>query len=155
MRHQVDNCAYLNLREICEPEENSLRLVVEEMRVGDITEDLVVGSVNLGPTRRIEHTEACRVFEISWNTYIAYCVVNESYALGDKADVSEGRRFRVYSKSRFLDYVRKDTFGDDQYPGPSKHIGISCENHIVNVISVSEPSIRLLKAGQPRVVPDA
>jgi hypothetical protein len=155
MRDQVDKCAYLNLREICEPEENSLRLVIEEMRVGDVAEDLVVGATNLGPTRRIEHTEACRVFEIIWGTYIAYCVVNESYALGGKSDIYEGRRFRVYSKSLFLDYVRTDTFGDDQYPGPSKHIGISCGNHIVNVVSVSDPSIRLLRAGQPRVVPDA
>jgi hypothetical protein len=71
MRDQIDKCAYLNLRDIREPQENSLRLVIEEMRVGDVTEDLVVGVTNLGLTRRIEHTEACRVFEITWDTYIA------------------------------------------------------------------------------------
>ena len=118
MRDQVDKCAYLNLREMCEPEENSLRLVVEEMRAGDVTEDLVVGATNLGPARRIEHTEACRVFEITWDTYIAYCVVNESYALGDKADVSDGRRFRVYSKSQFLDYAVRTPLGTISTRGP-------------------------------------
>ena len=155
MRHQVDQCAYLNLREIGEPEYNSLRLVVEEMRAGVVTEDLVIAGTNLGATRRIEHTEECRVFEIFWESYIAYSVVNESYATGDDSELSEGRRFRVYSKSRFLDYIRKETFADDRYPGPSKHICVSCENQLVNVISVSDPHIRLLKPGQPRVVPDA
>jgi hypothetical protein len=155
VRDQIDQCSWLRLREICEPEDNYLRLVLEEMVTGDAAEELLIGDVSLGPTHKVEHTEACRVFEVIWETYIAYGVVNESYGDADRGDVYEGRRFRCYAKSQFLEYVRRNTWGDDQYPGPSKHVAIVCEHHIVNVVSVSEPQLRLLKPGQPRGVPDA
>jgi len=155
MRDQVDQCAYLRLTEITEPDENSLRLVVEELTVGGVAEDLVIGEQNLGPTYRIEHTADCRVFEIHWDNYVAYSVVNESYDRVDDSEESEGRLLRTYSKSHFLEYVQRATFADDHYPGPSRHVAVVCAHHIVNVISVSEPRISLLKAGQPRAVPDA
>ena len=155
MRDQVDQCRYLNLRELSEPEDNCLRLVVEEMHVGDEAEELVVGESSFGLARKIEHTEACRVFELYWDKYVAYSVLNESYALADDSEVFTGHRVRLYSKSKFLEYIASETWADDQHPGPSKHTAIVCESHIVNVISVAEPQVRLLKPGQPRAVPDA
>jgi hypothetical protein len=48
MRDQIDQCRYLNLRELSEPEDNCLRLVVEEMHVGAEAEELVVGEASFG-----------------------------------------------------------------------------------------------------------
>ena len=73
MRDQVDQCRYLNLRELSEPEDNGLRLGVEEMHVGDEAEELVVGESSFGLTHKIEHTEACRVFELYWDMYCLLC----------------------------------------------------------------------------------
>ena len=147
MRDHVDQCRYLKLRELSEPEDNSLRLVVEEMHVRDEAEELVVGESSFGLTHRIEHTDACRVFELTWDMYIAYSVLNESYARADDGEIFTGRRLRLYSKSKFLEYVRSETWADDHYPGPPKHVAISCESQIVNVISVAEPQVRLIKPG--------
>ena len=155
MRDQVDQCRYLNLRELSEPEDNSLRLVVEELHVDDEADELVVGESSFGLTHKVEYTEACRVFELTWDMYVAYSVLNESYVRADDTEAFTGRRVRHYSRSRFLEHVRSETWADHQYPGPSIHTAIVCENHIVNVISVVEPQVRLLKPGQPRAVPDA
>jgi hypothetical protein len=141
---QLDECAYLDLTGISEPGRNSLRLVVEELQV------------SFQPAaQKIEHTESCRVFEITWETYISYRVASDSYARVKDYEVYEGRFARVYSKSDFLNDIRRDTFADDKYPGPFKHISLVCMHHIVDVVSVSEPRVRLAKAGQPRVVPVA
>ena len=152
---QLDQCAYLDLAGVTEPRTNSLRLVVEEMQIGFESEELEMDGVNFGRSRKIEHTPSCRTFEITWDTYIAYAVVNESYARVKDGETYEGRLVRVYSKSDFLDHIRRDTFADEKYPGPFKHIALVCMHHIVDVISVSEPRVRLTKAGQPRVVPVA
>ena len=155
MLAQLDDCKYLDLAGISEPGQNSLRLVVEEMQTGFLSEKLEIEGVDFGQSRKIEHTPSCRTFELIWDTYIAYAVVNESYARVKDYEVYEGRLVRAYSKSDFLDHIRRDTFADEKYPGPFKHIALVCMHHIVDVISVSEPRVRLAKAGQPRVVPVA
>ena len=56
-----------------------------------------------------------------------------------------GRFFRIYSKSTFLDYVSRATFASEQYPGPLSHVGLICQNHIVDVVSTKSPAIRRLR----------
>jgi hypothetical protein len=109
MLGQLDECAYLDLTGISEPGRNSLRLVVEELQVGFQS-----------AAQKIEHTESCRVFEITWLTYISYGVICESYARVKDYEIYEGRLARVYSRSDFLDNIRRDTFADEKYPGPFK-----------------------------------
>lgn len=82
-----------------------------------------------------------------FRTYIAYAVLNESYASVDESEECTGKYFRVYSKSRFLDYLRAASFADVDYPGKSTHYEIACLDHIVEVVSVDEPEINLLPRG--------
>jgi hypothetical protein len=42
VRHEIDACKYLFLRELGEPEENSLRLVIEEAKANGPAEDIEV-----------------------------------------------------------------------------------------------------------------
>ena len=144
MLAQLEECAYLDLTGISEPGRNSLRLVVEELQVG------------FQPAaQKIEHTESCRVFEIKWKTYIAYAVLNESYAHVKEDEVYEGRLVRVYAKSNFLEHIRRETFADERRPGPFTHVALVCMHHIVHVVSASSQQVRLAKPGQPRRVPAA
>ena len=152
---QLEECEYLDLAGISEPGQSSLRLVIEELQTDFVSEKFELDGVDFGQTRKIEHTSSCRTFEVTWDTYIAYAVVNESYARVKDYEAYEGKLVRIYSKSDFLDHIRRDTFADQQYPGPFKHIALVCMHHIIDVVSVSEPRVRLAKAGQPRVVPVA
>jgi hypothetical protein len=152
MFQQLDQCKWLFLREISEPEDNSLRLLVEEARTGDIAEDITISGVTLQGLRKVEHDDSCRVFEVTWETYICYSVVNESYASVAKTGTYTGQSVRQYSESPFLEYIRSATFASADYPGPFQHVSVLCGNHIVEVASTVAPCVRLVKAGRLRAV---
>ena len=146
MSELIDTCKWIYLQEIGEPEDNSLRLVIDEAKADGPPEDIEVlpGKVISG-TRAIESDSTCRTFELFWPWYVSYSVRNESFCTLDKEEVCEGRLFCLYSKSHFLDYVARATFASADYPGPLRHWGINCLNHIVDVVSTIEPQVREVK----------
>jgi hypothetical protein len=103
-----------------------------------------VGESIIRDVREIESDATCHVFELMWPTYVAYSVRNESFVSNDEAEKWEGKLFGLYSKSHFLDYAKKGTFAGEEYPGPLKHWGIKCLNHIIDIISHVEPKVKLL-----------
>lgn len=87
------------------------------------------------------------VYEIIFERYILYQTRNESFCSWDNYEVREGTSFIIFKKSRMLDYLsqitdcqqlRDGTF----YPGEWKHYGIYCQNHIIDIISCYEPTIK-------------
>ena len=149
---EINSCKYLYLRGIGEPEENQLRIVIEEARGSAVTTlDLPRADI-LGQGRPIESTSDCRLFEIHWRSYIAYSVQNESYARPDDAERYSGRLFCDYEKSRFLDYTRQTTYSTAEDRAPFQHIGIHCLNHEIDVIATSRPQITRLRATKVPVI---
>jgi hypothetical protein len=146
VRDDINACRYLFLRECWEPEENTLRVVVEEAKSDGPPQDVEVlpGNV-ISDARAIESDETCRLFAVVWPSYVTYCVRNESYASGDNSEIWEGRLFRLYSKSHFRDYVTRSTFAADEYPGPLRHWCLVCLNHLVDVVSCAEPEVRRVR----------
>jgi len=145
---QINQHAYLYLTEISEPEDNTLRLVIEEARASEITEDLRVGDVVLPDAREIVSDSRCFAYELVFGFYVAYSVRNESYTAGNENEEYKGRLFRIYSKSPFLDYVRSATFASDEYPGKLSHYGFICENHIIDVVIAGEPEVKVTRQPQ-------
>ena len=142
LREQIDQLKYVFLTDIGEPEANTLRVVIHEGRVTDETETIEVGAAKITDVHPIVWDETSRAYEITFPNYVAYAVVNESFANVDKYEEYTGQFFRIYSKSHFLDYVGVATFASDDYPGKSTHYEIPCLDHIVEVICVGEPRIR-------------
>ncbi len=155
---ELDSAQYLYLREISEPRDNSLRLVVEEAVVNrsgirSVTpENLQLSSV-FKDASPIEHVEGCRVFEIYWKQYAAYLVTEElvgSNAVNGYDDESyTGRILRVYSKSHFLNHLARDTGG---HTDAFQHYKLICLNHLIDVAAYVPPEVRLLNP-QPTVQP--
>jgi hypothetical protein len=145
MRDTINSCDYLLLREIGEPRDNALRLVVEEAKANGPPEDIEIlpGRAFRG-SRAIESDATCRAFELVWPSYVSYSVRNESFCTADEQEASTGRLFCLYSKSHYLDFVARATIADSDYPGPLRHWGIKCLNHIVDVVSATEPVVREL-----------
>lgn len=153
---EINSCKYLYLREISEPTDNRLRLIVEEASAGEIEPGArVVAGVPFTDLRPIESSNNDRLFELIWSSYIAYSIRNECFVTLDSAEVVEaGRLMCIYSKSHFLDYLAKATFATDEYPGKSRHLGINCLNHIIDIVSIVEPEVRLLRPIQLRQTQD-
>lgn len=139
---EINSCKYLYLKEISEPEDNSLRIVIEEAIAGNKSE--IVSDTGLSGNE-IAVTDESRVFEIYFDSYIGYSVIDESLALPDDSEVFDGRIFCVYEKSNYLGYLKKASFASDDHPGPFVHYGFNCLNHIVDISSADEPEIKKLK----------
>jgi hypothetical protein len=92
----------------------------------------------------------CRRFELVWESYIAYSIVNESYSNGepDTSVAVDGLRLFVeYSRSQYLDYLSKVSFASADYPGPYRHWAIYCQDHTIDIASQAEPVIREIGSG--------
>src|SRR5690349_15082531 len=123
----LNSCEYLYLREISEPEDNTLSLRIEEAATSPALISKEIAGVTFSDLRAIVSTEQCRLFELRWRSYIAYSVRNESYAVSDSYELVEwGKLVCLFSKSRFLDFVGHSTFATNEYPGPLFHLGVMC-----------------------------
>jgi hypothetical protein len=151
LQSEIDSCKYLYLREMGEPRDNQLRVVVEEAGTDPSPESRTIAGVAFTELHAIESNENSRLFEIIWEHCIAYNVMNESYARVDDYDVAQsGKLMRIYSKSRFLDYLTLATIASEDYPGPFKHYGLICLNHVIDVACSTPPTINLLRP-RPRL----
>jgi hypothetical protein len=154
----LNRAKYLFLRDISEPEENSLRLVVEEA-IADRTETVSPPDPT-GPVAEIlkgaspiKAVEGCRTFELRWSRYVAYLVTEEGVgsAGSDDDEVCTGNLLRVYTKSHFLDHLSRDTGGHFE---PILHYKLICQNHLIDVASYSPPEVRLLESSGARPRPN-
>lgn len=139
--NELDQCRFLSLNQISEPQDNSLRVLVEEARSSGIPEDITIAGTTIRGTQSIISDASCAAFELVWDTYIAYSVRNESFVSGNDYEQFEGRLFCIYSTSHYLDYIRKDTIASPDYPGPFQHYSINCLNHIIDVVAIHAPRI--------------
>lgn len=138
----IDNCHDIDLIEISEPTANALRLVVAELSRTDVkAEDVLPPLYAVPGALLVERGGKDRLFEVFWESYAAYGVRNESYT-GDEPAEFEGKLFRLYSRSLYLDYVRSASKYVSSLVPNHRHWGIVCVNHIVDVVSNVEPRIR-------------
>jgi hypothetical protein len=143
---EIDSCETLFLRDIREPRERSLRLLIEAGSTNPEVTTLTIAGTTITGLHRVESNDQSPLFEILWETYIAYSVRNESYVGPDAPEeVSVGLHMRLYSRSRFLEYVSQATFACPEYPGPLQHVGVRCECHLIDVVATALPSVRRIR----------
>ncbi len=136
------NLKNIYFEQIYEPEENTLRLLFSRNRTSETPETIKIGEIEINDTYSIDVDESLPLIELDFEWYIGYSIRNESYTSWDDYEEFEGKTFRIYSKSRYLDFIKVGTFATDNYPGPYKHYGITCLKHVVDVVSVSVPIIK-------------
>jgi hypothetical protein len=134
------------LEEIGEPSDNVLRIVVIEAGAQGPAQSTLVGeAVPILPL-----PDAVPL-ELVWEHYIAYAVRNESYAKAeDRATWSPPVSQLIERRnSAFLDFLMRTTIASDEFPGPLRHWELTCLNHVIDVVSTSEPLIALRRAHEP------
>jgi hypothetical protein len=150
---RIRSCNYLYLESLMEPSVNAVKIVLLEAKAGSpVDAEKVASKYNLpelrsilAGSRNIEHLPGCSRFELVWETYVGYNIVNESYSNGEPETsiaVGERRRFAEYSQSRYLDYLAKASFASADYPGPYRHWALYCEDHTIDIASQVDPVIR-------------
>ena len=135
----LKNIFFLGLNE---PNCNSLILYFSRSKVSDISEPLVIGDKDFGNSYSVDVDNETPVIQIEFESYIGYSVLNESFTSWDDYQVFTGEAFRIYSKSRYLDFISVGTFASEDYPGPFKHYGIVCYDHIIDVVACNSPLVK-------------
>ena len=76
---------YIYLEKIIEPKENSLRLLINRSTF----------NIDLP------------MVQLEFESYISYSVIDECFSYSmDNSEISKGELFRIYTKSRYLDFIK-------------------------------------------------
>jgi len=134
------------LTKIYEPGDNELLLEVKKSTTSAIEVNLQVGDKLLSGCREVTIDEYGTYFTISFNNYVSYHVINESYGNANPTDeyvAGDYGTFCIFQKSSYMDFILNQTFANEMYPGELIHYGLFTENHIVHIISLHEPKIEI------------
>jgi len=135
---------YLYLRNLTEPRDNSLRIVVQEAVDNPPLPKLRELATNVVHVSPIESTESCRTFEMTWRHYVAYLVTEECVGScgSDEDEIYSGKLFRVYTKSHFLEHLARDT---GLHTKPILHYKLICLNHLIDVAAYAAPEFKQVR----------
>jgi hypothetical protein len=142
---EINSSKSLFLLKIKEPRDNQVLITVQETTVSDESEIVSIGNTQIGPLKRIIVNDKCTKYSLFFNSYAAYSVINESFSPWKDYEEWVGNLFRFYTKSNYLDFIRKDTNAEFIYEyqeGKLKHFSIICENHVINIASIDFPIIK-------------
>jgi hypothetical protein len=141
---EMGACKRLFLQEYSEPTTNGLRILVAEGKISPQAVPISVAGQSLGEGFPVRIEADSVRFELVWDEYIVYQMVNELYAEPPE-ELNEGlvnHLVRVYDSSNLLRYAKSTTNTSDDYPGKALHYEIVCEHHVVDVISHIRPRCR-------------
>jgi len=140
---ELSSCEHLFLEELIEPGTNSLRIQVIEGRTSKVPISVEVAGQSLGDAFPVKIDANSVRYELTWNSYVLYQVINESFA---RQEVTESgvlsNSASVYKSSNLLDYVFLSSNASDEYPGKLLHFRIICADHVIDVVSTDRPECR-------------
>ncbi|RLL48483.1 hypothetical protein D8M04_04285 [Oceanobacillus piezotolerans] len=76
--------------------------------------------------------------QIDFQNYITYSVVYDDYTVWNDENIFQGDSFRIYERSSFLQYVKKEL---GLLNKNLKHYSLVCFEHQVDIISEYEPKV--------------
>ena len=147
---QINDAEYLFLRSIREPADNELELLVEEAGVNERKRGQILPANErpevaalLKDTVPIESIPGCFTYRFYWRHYAAYLITEEFVGScgNDDDEVYEGRLFRLYAKSHFLEHLSRDT---GAHSNPLLRYKITCLNHLIDVAAEWPPEIEIV-----------
>lgn len=146
---EINKYGAVFLTKLYEPSTNQLLLEVKKSKTSAFEVSVPVGDVLLSGCKEVSIDHVDSFFTILFTNYISYYVINESYANSDPSDeYTSGQygTFCIFQKSNYMQFILKETFADDMFPGQLKHYGLFASDHIVHVISKSAPEITVIES---------
>ncbi len=138
---QINTHKYLYLDRLYEEKDLEVCVVVDEARILGGEAKTLGNASQYGPIAS-DHT--CKKYKIIFKNYLAYLVTNEIVARGDNDEQFSGKLLRIYSKSKFLDYMASNTNGAIDVLGACTHYEVVTLNQIIDVAATREPEIEIV-----------
>ena len=121
-----------------------LHLIVSEGKLGEPSKpsDFPIGGDIFGGARPLEVHEDSATLRIVFEKPIAWQVVDESYTTWDEYEVCDDKnKLKILSRSRYLDYVKKNHDWFEDIAGPAQHYRVWTLDEVVDVIAHDPPTI--------------
>ena len=113
--------------------------VTKEVKFNEDTEHFV--SLDVNP---IETDDSCKKYKMTFKRFFAYQVVEESSIQWDDDEVFEGKLYRMFSSSRFLNHIKANLNVDWYEKVPEmkyQHFQVCGLDFIVDVAAHEDPTI--------------
>jgi hypothetical protein len=133
----------IELNGITESDINCLEISFARCKVSDIPENLEIGDKVINDVYPINIDADLPILQLNFESYIGYSITNESFTSWDDYQIFEGNAFRIYTKSRYLDFIQTYTFAHQVCGEISliTHYGIVCLNHIIDIVTTATPVV--------------
>jgi hypothetical protein len=138
---QINKHSSIYLSNISESEENCLRLIIEEGSfVGDgkPMDPFMREVLGLAST---DEASNC-IYEILFNNYICYAVLNQSYVIAQENSNCQDDIFGCHSQSNYLHYVKQHSQLALAQSDSLKHYKLKCLHHIIDIATFDKPLIK-------------
>ncbi len=139
---QINSHKFLYLDSLEESEDLKLEILIDEARIDGSTN---AGETNYSTYGPISSDGSCSKYRITFEGYVAYSVLNESFEFEREDDEVSPANFLTFQRSKFLDYIRSIATIDGAESiaeSSCQHFQLNCLNHVVNVATCYAPEIR-------------
>ena len=92
----------------------------------------------------IEITDQSRRVQIKFSNVLAYQVTDESYWASENQDGIKKNILCMHNNSEYLQYVMENSIIKECVDNPVKHYSLALADDIIDVITTSEPSLKLI-----------
>ncbi|SEQ90954.1 hypothetical protein SAMN05216232_3665 [Virgibacillus subterraneus] len=113
---------------ILEPRTNEVMLRI----IVNTSEDLTDLLIHPHPDSEVT------TLQIDFPNYVTYSVIYDDFTIWNHDEVYIGEAFRIYDKSSYFDFIRKESTLPDK---SLRHFSLACIEHKVDIISEYEPII--------------
>lgn len=110
-------------------------------RIKDIKIDDLATIKDCSP---IEITNQSRRIQITFSSVLAYQLTDESYWASEYHDGITKNTLSMHNDSEYLQYVMKNSIIKECVDDPVKHYSLGLADDIIDVITTSEPSLKLM-----------
>ena len=122
-----------------------LNLEIAEGIVSSSNKDIKIDDLGtIEDCSPIEITDQSRRVQIKFSNVLAYQVTDESYWASENQDVITKNILCMHNNSEYLQYVMENSIIKECVDNPVKHYSLALADDIIDVITTSEPSLKLI-----------
>ncbi len=122
-----------------------LNLEIAEGIVSSSNKDIKIDDLGtIEDCSPIEITDQSRRVQIKFSNVLAYQVTDESYWASENQDVITKNILCMHNNSEYLQYVMENSIIKECVDNPVKHYSLTLADDIIDVITTSEPLLKLI-----------
>lgn len=109
------NLENIYLHSISEPQDNYVRFTFYRSKTNPVAESININNTVFNELHSINPDCSLPLIQMDFEWYIGYSVRNEAYTVWDDYEKFNGKIFRIYNESRYLDFIKVSTIATEDY----------------------------------------